>query len=504
MGDFGTYKDIVFQNNRSRTIGLTLGTTLPHRGAAKEAEHREARLELNFAYRAQRREVILATSAMYDSLGRKILATAYSKESEKHTASVMLPKSDSAVTAFLERRIRLVHFLVPMWQLVSDHLRRESSQEGNLELRRTAAFGENAFETLFSSLQNIEYLGPFRAVPKRTCLFSGERPARLGMDGEKAVNILASDYLRKGRLKKRLASQIIQWFKSANIARDLKIRALGDRHFEMLIQHAVTQEYENLADVGYGISQVLPVLAGGYNMSPNSTFIVEEPEIHLHPRAQANLADFFSNLYQRGIQCILETRSEHLIVRLQKHVATGRIDPKHLVVYYVATQGESKSVVKLTVGKNGLFQDKWPQGFFVEALTGTYGIVIDDGGKIKHEWLNTCQGPYFREWFVTQLYLENIKEVKPKLSEEHRKALLKLGFPLDTYDKIYISVANVTITRYIVSSDLDFFDPTLEQATEGAKCHVRDERKGLVCRFLLRKMRIRVGTPVHALAELRN
>ena len=146
------------------------------------------------------------------------------------------------------------------------------------------------------------------------------------------------------------------------------MRVLGDRHFEMLIQHPVTQEYENLTDVGYGISQVLPVLAGGYNMGRGSTFIVEEPEIPLHPKAQSHLADFFTSLHDKGIQCILETHSEHLIVRLQTHVAKGRIDPKNIIVYYVHTEGEVKGVVKLTLGPNGLFNEKWPRGFFEDRL----------------------------------------------------------------------------------------------------------------------------------------
>lgn len=368
MGDFGTHRDIAFQNKKGRVIGLTLGTSVTPRGPTKEREYQEARIDLNFAYRAQRREVILTTSSLLDQGGRKILNTVYSKESETHTVSLMLPEQDSSTKPFIEGKTRLLHFLVPIWELISHRERRETTPDANLALRKTVNFCESSFEAFFRGLQSVEYLGPFRAVPQRTCLFSGERPARLGMDGGKAVHILASDYLRKGRLKKRLSNQIVQWFRSAEIARDLKVRVLGDRHFEMLIQHPVTQEYENLTDVGYGISQVLPVLAGGYNMARGSTFIVEEPEIHLHPKAQSHLADFFANLYEKEIQCILETHSEHLIVRLQTHVAKGRIDPKNILVYYVHSQGESKGIVKLTIGPNGLFNEKWPRGFFEDRL----------------------------------------------------------------------------------------------------------------------------------------
>lgn len=140
----------------------------------------------------------------------------------------------------------------------------------------------------------------------------------------------------------------------------------------------------------------------------------------------------------------------------------------------------------------------------VEALGSGIGLAIDSGGKIRHEWFTTCENPYFKEWYAQARYLGKIREVKPEISEQHKKALQRLGLPNNSYDRVYISVANATATRYILSSDIDFFDPCLKHSNEKAKCRARDDRQGKLCRYLHKEMKIRVGTAIHAYAEILN
>jgi predicted ATPase len=158
------------------------------------------------------------------------------------------------------------------------------------------------------------------------------------------------------------------WLSQAKISNELQAVALGDRHYEIRLQHPVSGEFENLADVGYGVSQILPVIVAGYNSNPQSIFMVEQPEIHLHPRAQAELGDFFLHLYESGVQSIIETHSEHLIMRLQRHVGAGLISPDHFVVNYVTADQYGKSIVELPVDEDGIFKTAWPAGFFDERL----------------------------------------------------------------------------------------------------------------------------------------
>ncbi len=359
MGDFGTYKDVVFQHNRRKHIGITLGTTLPKRFQAKEI-----RLQLTFAYRAQRREVILRDSAWYDETGRKIFTTRSSSDPGRHVLDFPGFKSSKK----RQERVRMIHFLFPAWSILERFTPLATPETFSTAFRKTLLSVQGAYREFLQGLRSVEYIGPFRAEPKRTNLFSGEIPKGVGMDGARAIDMLAFDYLRRGRRKKELLGDMIRWLSKAGIAGDIKVHVLSDRHYEVLMQHKKTGEYENLADVGYGSSQVLPVLAGGYSLTPGTTFVVEQPEIHLHPKAQAELGDFFYDLYKRRCQCIVETHSEHLILRLQRHVARGAIKASDVLVYYVHASSERKVVVRLTLGEDGIFQEKWPTGFFEERL----------------------------------------------------------------------------------------------------------------------------------------
>jgi hypothetical protein len=90
--------------------------------------------------------------------------------------------------------------------------------------------------------------------------------------------------------------------------------------YELLVHHDGV--VANLRDVGVGVSQVLPVLAVAYCAPPGSTVLLEEPEIHLHPLAQAVLAEVFAEVsQQRQVQFLVETHSEHLFRRMQTLIA---------------------------------------------------------------------------------------------------------------------------------------------------------------------------------------
>jgi hypothetical protein len=139
----------------------------------------------------------------------------------------------------------------------------------------------------------------------------------------------------------------------------------------------------------------------------------------------------------------------------------------------------------------------------IEKALHRHGLVIDIGGKIQHEWLATCGGLFFKEWFIQQMKLGLIRQVKPKIEVQHKKKLvIGHGMPTDGYDLVYVAVSNVTVTRYIVTEDIDFFDPALKLADRNTKDKAKEKRNGPICKYLRNAMGIRVGLPTHAIAEL--
>lgn len=145
-------------------------------------------------------------------------------------------------------------------------------------------------------------------------------------------------------------------------------------HF-MWLYDKVAKTFVTHRDVGIGVSQVLPVLVYAFG-SQNRIIAIEQPEIHLHPALQAELADVFieSALGERKNMFILETHSEHLILRVLRRIresASGElaagltpIRPEDVAVLYVSPTPEGSKVTEIPIRADGEFAAPWPDGFF--------------------------------------------------------------------------------------------------------------------------------------------
>ena len=129
-----------------------------------------------------------------------------------------------------------------------------------------------------------------------------------------------------------------------------------------------------ITDVGFGVSQVLPVIVECFYVPRRSIVIFEQPEIHLHPRVQADLADLFVDAIRareggttRECQFIIESHSEHFLRRLQRRIAEGQLAQKDAALYFVHTQGAAARIEGLDVDEFGNIRN-WPEGFFGDEM----------------------------------------------------------------------------------------------------------------------------------------
>ncbi len=124
-----------------------------------------------------------------------------------------------------------------------------------------------------------------------------------------------------------------------------------------------------LFSVGVGVSQVLPILVAGLLAPEGAVLIIEQPELHLHPRAQARLGDFFVSLAHLGKQCLIETHSDTLVNQLRLHMVKGGEAVRELVSIYFVEQDEQGDArfepVKVSEGGNIV---NWPEGFLDESV----------------------------------------------------------------------------------------------------------------------------------------
>jgi len=372
--DLGTYLDAVYEHdlNRNIKIALELAEEEPSLGDTPLS----SRIEVSYRYRKQRREIGINGIQIHSPINTFLLKT---RVSERGSSQIIEGVSSEYPDIKIGRRssgnIVTNHFiphinpsLIRPWfarrRYRKDAIKKhEAYRDLDFDLYRASLLITN-------QLSKLEFIGPFRSRPLRTYIFSGEAPSSVGASGEKCVDILATDQSRRKGKRKNIAQQVSNWLQESEIARKIAIFPLTDRHFEIRVSHIHTEETVNIADSGFGISQILPILVAGYFIPKNSTFIIEEPEIHLHPKAQSEIGTFLRDISHKNVQIFVETHSEHLLLRLQRHIASGELRPEDVSVFYVYSEEKEKSKIEklIPIGLDGYFAQEWPQGFFPERL----------------------------------------------------------------------------------------------------------------------------------------
>jgi len=229
---------------------------------------------------------------------------------------------------------------------------------------------ENAYENLMDS---IYYLGPLREYPRRQYSWAGSRPVDVGRRGEKVIDaILASrSQKEKQNLKprgKRLPFDgiIAHWLKELGLIHEFKIKeiAKGSNLYETKVRRTSLSPETSIMDVGFGVSQVLPVLVLLHYVPEGSTVLLEQPEIHLHPAVQSGLADVIIHAATyRKVQVIVESHSEHLLRRLQLRVAEEKIDADNTKLYFCDYPTSKSTIEPLNLNMFGEIEN-WPENFF--------------------------------------------------------------------------------------------------------------------------------------------
>jgi hypothetical protein len=234
----------------------------------------------------------------------------------------------------------------------------------------------NLSSNLASQFQNIYYLGPLREYPSRSYLWSGRWPGFLGNRGELAIPaMIASKFINarigaSGGHPSEIETVVPHWLKTLGLIDNLQIAEVREDRSEYEVRVRLSPESPevNIAEVGFGVSQVLPVLALCYFAPIGSTLILEQPEIHLHPAVQAGLADVFIDVIKnRNIQIILESHSEHLLVRLQRRIAEEELTPDDVALYFTRMEDGASRLEELKLDSYGNISN-WPQDFFGDMM----------------------------------------------------------------------------------------------------------------------------------------
>lgn len=229
------------------------------------------------------------------------------------------------------------------------------------------------FETFFSDLY---YLASHRVEPRRQNRWEGEHPIDVGKRGHNVISaLLSARVIQPGQNEKRISA----WLQEMELAHAFSLESQSDdgNDYEIRIRKNAESPAVTLVDMGYGLSQFLPVLVLCYHVPEGSTLILEQPGIHLHPRVQSQLADLLIEVVtERNLQVILESHSEHLLVRLQRRIAEGKIEGDKIGLYFCSND-EAKGVSTLEpleVDRVGNIRN-WPENFFGDVMGDMFAIT---------------------------------------------------------------------------------------------------------------------------------
>ena len=219
------------------------------------------------------------------------------------------------------------------------------------------------FENLFRS---IRYLGPLREYPRRRYAWQGKHSPGVGQHGEDMVTALFS-----GRLQLlSIEEQIPKWLQRLDLIDSYRLNPIPNTEtgYEFLVRKYKDGPEVRLTDVGFGVSQVLPVLVLCYYVPEGSILILEQPEAHLHPKVQSELADLLIEVVKnRGLQIILESHSEHLLIRLMRRIAEEQISADDTAFYFCEMNEGVSEIERLNVDNYGNITN-WPQNFFGDEM----------------------------------------------------------------------------------------------------------------------------------------
>lgn len=235
-----------------------------------------------------------------------------------------------------------------------------------------------AHETLFRSLS---YLGPLRTKAERLYSWTGIEPESVGYAGENTVAAILAARDRTISLGHKCPAKpfeaiVALKLKEMGLIEEFSVNPISAQRqeYEVKVRTKGSVDWVDLSDVGFGVSQVLPVLVQCFYAPPGSIILMEQPEIHLHPHAQSALADVLidvinskENGVDRNIQLIVETHSEHFLRRLQRRIAEDAVPKEDVSAYFANITKAPATLEPLQIDIFGSIQN-WPENFFGDEM----------------------------------------------------------------------------------------------------------------------------------------
>lgn len=349
--NFGSYRDLVYSHKTDKDISLSLtwekaGLILSRKVGAiwveNPADHLDVGKSIRYDVEWRMRNGIFINRLAYSTIEDGQTTDSYwLKHKEDGSYAVSMPEWDP--------EFEVVGFPPPQSCFILPSRKGWSVPVYSLE-----------FQQLMLCLQ---YLGPLRGYPERHHLWTGDMTAKVVKpDIAHTVEVLIAQTNEDRKLLQEVAEQL----RELGLADGFEVRPIDvdKRVFEVVVTNGGVESA--LMDVGFGVSQVLPVITMLMSTPEGSICLLEQPELHLHPNAQAALADLLLEVAEkRNLQLIVESHSEHIVRRLQRRVAEASpafAKPENIKMYYCQPGEDGATIDEVDIDRFGQISN-WPEKF---------------------------------------------------------------------------------------------------------------------------------------------
>jgi predicted ATPase len=383
--DAGSFKNIIHNHDVTKHLFLGLRYHL-HKLSARDpvgkiGSYPPGGIELTMATGKDPENIELREFALFDVHNRWFLRQTQDDKGffdlESEAFKIKSPKERKAI-----RESKPINFLFSpsvAFRRLQSQGKKKGERVSVVEPSRGFVTYLNALSACFGELgelfSELTYVGPLREHPKRYYPLSDVVPISVGSRGENMANLVR-------RRLPELKDKLDEWIRRFEFGDGLEISNLSEEFFSLSFVSANQSIRTNIADAGFGASQVLPLIVQAFAASVGSLTIAEQPEIHLNPHLQYLLADLLVEMANADHRVIVETHSEHLLLRLRRLVADGKIKHDKVAIYFVEKASGISTIRPIDLTTNGHIPS-WPRGFFEDSLGESLALAAAQSRNAK-------------------------------------------------------------------------------------------------------------------------
>lgn len=248
----------------------------------------------------------------------------------------------------------------------------------NKEVNKKGSYALNEINTrllkLFGSIdKKNNYISSFRFHPQKIRNEITSADLRIGKYGDNYEDqILAWETKKTDEFKGLIAS-----LKKLGLLENIKATRVHGGNYELRIKTHSNSVYSSLTDVGFGISQFLPIIVSDLQLGKNSTLFISQPEIHLHPKVQSVFGEYLlSQISKQNKSYVIETHSEYLINHIRLLIVQKKLAPSDVSIYFFKKNGNKVEQFELIFAEDGQIKNA-PKDFFDTYMVDVMEIALN-------------------------------------------------------------------------------------------------------------------------------